>query len=113
MRYAGRALGLLVGLIGIGVMWFATQVADEGDVVVGKIEVAHWLETSVWVDAILILVGLSIVFTASVLMVLITRRTVWDFLMATSLVLITGIGCVLVWATAQGHCVNLTRSWPQ
>jgi hypothetical protein len=22
-------------------MWFATQVADEGDVVVGKIEVAH------------------------------------------------------------------------
>jgi len=113
MRHAGRTLGLLVGLIGIGVMWFATQVADEGDVVVGKIEVAHWLETAVWVDAILMLVGLSIVFTASVLMVLITRRTVWDFLIATSLVLITGIGCVLVWATAQGHYVNLTRSWPQ
>ncbi len=113
MRHAGRILGLLVGLIGIGVMWFATQVADEGDVVVGKIEVAHWLETGMWVDAILMLVGLSIVFTASVLMVLITRRTVWDFLIATSLVLITGIGCVLVWATAQGHYVNLTRSWPQ
>ena len=32
MRHAGRILGLLVGLIGIGVMWFATQVADEGDV---------------------------------------------------------------------------------
>jgi hypothetical protein len=32
MRHAGRTLGLLVGLIGIGVMWFATQVADEGDV---------------------------------------------------------------------------------
>ena len=63
-------------------MWFATQVADEGDVVVGKIEVAHWLETGVWVNAILMLVGLSIVFTASVLIVLITRRTVWDFLIA-------------------------------
>ena len=33
------------------------------------------------------LVGLSIVVTTSVLMVLITRRTVWDFLIATSLVL--------------------------
>jgi len=64
-------------------------------------------------NAILMLVGLSIVFTASVLMVLITRRTVWDFLIATSLVLVTGIGCVLVWATAQGHYVNLTSSWPQ
>jgi hypothetical protein len=65
------------------------------------------------VNAILMLVGLSIVFTASVPMVLITRRTVWDFLIATSLVPITGIGCVLVWATAQSHYVNLTRSWPQ
>ena len=78
-----------------------------------QIEVAHWLETGVWVNAIVMLVGLSIVFTVSVLMVLITRRTVWDFLIATSLLVITGIGCVLVWATAQGHYVNLTRSWPQ
>ena len=113
MREVGRTLGLVVGLIGIGLMWFATQTADEGDVVLGKIEVAHWLETGLWVNEILMLVGLSIALTASVLMVLITRRTVWDFLIAASFVLIAGIGCVLVWATAQGHSVNLTRSWPQ
>jgi hypothetical protein len=76
MRDVGRTLGLVVGLIGIGLMWFATQTADEGQVVLGKIEVAHWLETGLWVNGILMLGGLSIVFTASVLMVLITRRTV-------------------------------------
>jgi hypothetical protein len=94
-------------------MWFATQTADEGIVVAGKIEVAHWLETGLWVNAILMLAGLSIVFAASVLMVLITRRTIWDFVITTGFVLIAGVGCVLVWATAQGHYVNLTSSWPQ
>ena len=114
MRSEGRVLGLAVGLIGIGVMWFATQTADESQgIITQKIEVAHWLETGVWVNAVVLLVGLSIVFTASVLMVVITRRTVWDFLIAMAFVAIAGFGLVLVWATAQGHHVNLTRSWPQ
>ena len=32
---------------------------------------------------------------------------------ATSFVLIAALGCVLGWATAQAHDVNLTRSWPR
>ena len=36
-----------------------------------------------------------------------------EALNATSFVLIAALGCVLGWATAQAHDVNLTRSWPR
>jgi hypothetical protein len=41
MRHAGRTLGLLVGLIGISVTWFAPKWRMKATLVVRKIGLAH------------------------------------------------------------------------
>ena len=52
-----RAVGLASILAGLGLMAFSVQDADEGLGIAHKVEIAHWLETSLWVNANLLLVG--------------------------------------------------------
>ena len=107
-----RSLAVVAMLLAISSMWYAIQTTDEG---VGRVAnkrfVAHWLETSLWVDPRFMALGAAILSLIAV-WVFITRRSGWDHLVSASLVLMAAVGFFFTWA-ATLHRGNLTRSWPQ
>jgi len=61
-------LAVAVGVIGVAVMAFAVQTADEAQSPVRhKVEIAHWLETGLWVNPHALLFGALIFLAGAVL----------------------------------------------
>jgi hypothetical protein len=111
MKY-GRLMAVPAALLGIGTMWYAMQTTGE-DVFAPphKLHVAHWLETILWVDPRFMFTGGAIVFTVGALWLVMTRRSIWDFVISAILILTSVLGFVFIWAGFRN--LNLTRSWPQ
>jgi hypothetical protein len=112
VRYV-RAVAAAAALFGIVLMRYAIRTADEGvGPIAQKKQIAHWLETSLWVDPRYMAVGAVIALAVAVLWLFICRRSGRDLLLSGSLVVASAIGFFFAWAAAF-HRGNLTRSWPQ
>ena len=108
-----RRIAVAVALFGIVLMRYAIQTADEGvGPIAHKKEIAHWLETSLWVDPRSMALGAIIVLIVAVLWLFICRGSGWDLVLSGSLVVASAAGFFFAWA-ATFHHGNLTRSWPQ
>ena len=60
-----RVAGVVGMSVGLAVMWFGIQTADEvQSSPTGKFEVAHFIETGWWVNPHLLLIGAAILFVA-------------------------------------------------
>jgi formate-dependent nitrite reductase membrane component NrfD len=107
-----RLVATIEALLGLALMAFATQTTNESvSKSAHKAEVAHWLETTLWIEPRFMAMGAATVLTVAVLWLFITRRSAWDILIAVALFLASVGGFFLTWATTQ-H-TNLTRSFPQ
>jgi hypothetical protein len=111
MTQVGRILGGVVALLGLGLMWQAKSLVEESELTVSyyktHVEVAHWIETGLYIDGPLMLIGSLIVFAIGVLWLVITPRTKRDLLSSASLVLASVVGFFFAWG-AFNH-VNLKR----
>lgn len=68
MNLTLRQSGIGLGVIAMAEIAFATQTADEvQSPVANKVEITHWLETGLWVNPGLFLVGALTLFLAAVL----------------------------------------------
>lgn len=55
-------------VLGVALMTFAIQRADEvRSPIPHKVQIAHWLETSLWVNPYLLLIGAAILLVGAVL----------------------------------------------
>jgi hypothetical protein len=66
-----RIAALALGIVSVGVIAFACQTTGEAPQPppAGKIEVAHWLETDLWVEPVVFLLGAAVLFAAVALAV--------------------------------------------
>jgi hypothetical protein len=72
-----RALSGLIFLVSVGLIWFATQIVDQshGPDPGGKLFVASWLESELWVNPWLLGVALVGLIAAALLFAIPRRRT--------------------------------------
>ena len=71
-----RVLAVLVAVAGIGLIWLGTQIVDQshGADPSGKLFVASWLESELWVNPWMIGTGL-VGLLAAILLLVFGRRT--------------------------------------
>jgi len=104
-------LGPSAIVLGIGTMMFATQAADEvQSPVPHKIELAHWLETGLWVNPYLLVLGASVLLVGVVLTCR-RRTTRYPLIALSAVVLLTSLWILIVWESGNG--TKLTRWTPQ
>ena len=101
---------------GVGIMAVATQTADEvQDPVAHKVQIAHWLETGLWVNPYLLLAGAVTLLVGAVLYATIgssPRMRRYTAIAMSSLIVIAAIAIFVVWQMLD-RSPNLTESWPQ
>jgi hypothetical protein len=104
-------------LAAVGLMAFSIQDADEGQgVIPHTVEIAHWLETALWVNANLLLVGAVLVLAGAV--VCLSPRHDWTLgeyilRLAIPVVVVIAALCIFIVWEVLGADVNLTSGWPQ
>ena len=112
----GRIAIAVIGA-GLGLMAFATQTANEvQDPVAHKVELAHWLETGLWVQPWLLFGGAALLLAGVVLaLVARERRTVLGGVAALAfpLVAVLASGWILLASLFDWRIPNLTGSFPQ
>lgn len=103
-------------VLGIAIMAFATQTADElQSPVPHKVQIAHWLETGLWVNPYLLLIGAVILSVGAVLSARVSRRgrfMPYVVIVMSSFIVMGAIATLVVWEL-MGLRVNLTESAPQ
>lgn len=103
-------------VLGVALMAFAIQTADEvRSPIPHKVQIAHWLETSLWVNPYLLLIGAAILLVGAVLFVTLgpRRRMIpYAMIVVSSLVVMGAIAIFVVWEVMDLG-VNLTESAPQ
>jgi hypothetical protein len=113
---ARRRVGGVGIAVALGLMAFATQTADEvQDPVPHKISIAHWLETSLWIQPWFMLAGATLLLGAT--LVWWTgwrRRRLLPSLVVLVMPLVTlAVSVWIVLAAVNDWHVNLTASAPQ
>lgn len=103
-------------VLGVALMAFAIQTADEvRSPIPHKVQIAHWLEPSLWVNPYLLLIGAAILLVGAVLFVTLgpRRRMIpYAMIVVSSLVVMGAIAIFVVWEVMDLG-VNLTESAPQ
>jgi hypothetical protein len=111
-----RALSIGGMVLGVAIMAFAIQTADEvQSPVPHKVQIAHWLETGLWVNPYLLLIGAAILLTGAVLYAMVGRRRrmmPYAMIVVSSFIAMGAIAIFVVWEV-MGLAVNLTESAPQ
>jgi hypothetical protein len=112
-----RRIAIAVMAAGFGLMAFATQTADEvQDPVPHKVELAHWLETGLWVQPWLLFAG-AVVLLAGVVVAVLARERRTVLVGAAALVLpllaVVASGWILLASLLDWRLPNLTGSFPQ
>jgi hypothetical protein len=104
-------LGVSTIALGIGTTMVATQTADEvQSPVPHKVELAHWLETGLWVNPYLLVLGTTLLFVGVVLTFK-RRATRYPLIALSGVVLVTSLWILIV--SHAGNGMNLTRWAPQ
>lgn len=111
-----RALPIGGVVLGVAILAFATQTADEvQSPVAHKVQIAHWLETGLWVNPYLFLIGAVTLLVGAVLSTTVgsRRRTMrYAMIAVSSLFVMAAIAIFLIWEVSD-LSVNLTESAPQ
>lgn len=111
-----RAVPIVGMVLGVAIMAFAIQTADEvQSPVAHKVQIAHWLETGLWVNPSLLLIGAAILLAGAVLYAMVSpRRRMMPYAMivVTSFIAMGAIAIFVVWEVMD-LAVNLTESAPQ
>lgn len=103
-------------ILGVAIMALATQTADEvRSPVPHKVQIAHWLETGLWVNPYLLLIGAAILLVGAVLYATVSSRgrmMPYAMIVVSSFIVMGAIAIFVVWEV-MGLSVNLTESAPQ
>jgi hypothetical protein len=112
---ARRRVGGVGIAVALGLMAFATQTADEvQDPVPHKISIAHWLETSLWIQPWFMLAGATLLLGATLVWWTGWRRRLLPSLVVLVMPLVTlAVSVWIVLAAVNDWHVNLTASAPQ
>jgi hypothetical protein len=99
--------GVLVIILGVATMIFANQTTGEGYAPPHKVELAHWLETDVWVNPYLLIAG-ALIAMGGVLLCVRYRSIRHPAVAVSALPLAASVAILVLWKT--GVHVNVT-SW--
>lgn len=103
-------------VLGVALMAFAIQTADEvRSPIPHKVQIAHWLETGLWVNPYLLLIGAVILLVGAALSARVSRRGRFLFyamIVMSSFIVMGAIATLVVWEL-MGLRVNLMESAPQ
>ena len=111
-----RAVAIVGMVLGVAVMAFAIQTADEvQSPVPHKVQIAHWLETGLWVNPYLLLVGATILLAGAILYATSRprgRAMSYAMILMSSLAVMGATTVFVVWEVMD-LSVNLMKSAPQ
>jgi hypothetical protein len=90
-------------VLGVAMMAFATQTADEvQSPVAHKVQIAHWLETGLWVNPYLFLIGAVILLIGGLLDPMVGSRRMIRYaaIAVSSLIVMAAIAIFAIWEGA-------------